>query len=400
MRPVPPVSILLAVVASALAASVTAQTTHFFSPEYLKGTEGRYFSYQLGSHPSMRYQMVDGENRGTASILKDVAFRLDHRNHSANTTAIGRTWAKLVVELADGDITAVTNVFSTNLKSTPTQVFSGPVNWPDYNGTPPTSPTFWGGFTGAYVVPFKTRWVYRGQKDILSDWRFTGGTLDNSSSWTGARGYWFDSYEDPDEPLRGSYRRVPASRLHNNSKGVTSRCNDGYFGSNGTGAYANIFARVYGPSASNPSWRDQLVISSSSYYTAPGTSVIHAWAFATNDFGFNLNTGCNRLHLLGLILYFTLPVKPASTNPLAAATLTPFVTKWVDGLSTLRVLVQAGWRDSISGQLRLTQAHEVILPGAKPPAAPLRAAIYQTPGATVVGPDRSYFANPVLRYTR
>jgi hypothetical protein len=399
MRPLLPVSLLIAI-ATAFASPAGAQTTHNFSPKHLRGTEGRYFTARFGSHKAMRYQMVDGENRGTATFLKDIAFRLDHRTHSSRTTASGRTWSKLVVDLADGDVSTMTTAFSTNLKSTPTRVFDGPVSWPDFNGTPTTSPALWGGFSGAYVVPFKTRWGYLGTRDVLSDWQFTGGKLKNTRSWTGAKGYWLDSYEDPDEPLPGSYRRVPASRLHNNSTGVTSRCNDSYFGSNSTGAYTDIFARVYGPSASNPNWRDQLLMWSTSYYTAPGSSVIHAWAFATNDFGFNLSTGCNRLHLLGLTLYFTLPVKPATTNPLASATIPRFRTKWVRGLSTLRVVVQAGWTDSVNGRLRLTQAHEVILPGAKPPAAPLRSAIYQVPGAAVVGPDKTYFANPALRYRR
>ncbi len=400
MRPIVHASILAAIAASTLVTPTLAQTTHLFSPTFLKGAEGRYFTRQFGSHPSMRYQMVDGENRGNVSYLKDIAIRLDHRSHSSVTTASGRSWTTVVVDLAEGDVSSMTNVFSTNMLSTPTQVFSGSINWPHYNGTPPSRPTLWGGFNGDYVVPFKTSWRYVGQKDILSDWRFDGGTLDNATTWTGPRGYWFDSYQDPDEPLLGTYRRLPAKRLHNNSQGVTTRCNDTYFGSNALGAYASVFARVYGPSASNTNWRNKLVMWSSSYYTAPGTSVIHAWAFATNKIGFEMMTGCNRLHLLGLTLFFTLPVKPANVNPLGFAALPPLTTNWVIDLSTLRVVVQAGWRDSVDQRLRLSQAQEVVLPGDKPPRAPQRSAIYQIPNFPVVGPDKTYFANPGLRYLR
>jgi hypothetical protein len=64
------------------------------------------------------------------------------------------------------------------------------------------------------------------------------------------------------------------------------------------------------------------------------------------------------------------------------------------------VVVQAGWRDSVDGRLRLSQTQEVILPGDKPPPAPQRSAIYQIPNFPVVGPDETYFANPALRYLR
>jgi len=49
--------------------------------------------------------------------------------------------------------------------------------------------------------------------------------------------------------------------------------------------------------------------------SAPTAPVIHAWAFAPHDTGFQFRTGCNNLHLLGLTLYFTYLVPPSSTNP-------------------------------------------------------------------------------------
>ena len=186
MRPIVHASILAAITASTLVSPTLAQTTHLFSPTYLKGTEGRYFTRLFGSHPSMRYQMVDGENRGNVSNLKDIAIRLDHRSHSSVTTASGRSWTTVVVDLAEGDVSSMTNVFSTNMLSTPTQVFSGTVNYPAMPTIGPTTlPTVWGHFAVAddLKYPFSTPVMHNGKWGVCLDWVMTGGTLANSAPW-------------------------------------------------------------------------------------------------------------------------------------------------------------------------------------------------------------------------
>jgi hypothetical protein len=392
----------LAALALALVGTpVAAQSTYFFSPQRLAATEGDNACYLFGSWQKARHQLVDGENRGTAAQLKAVAFRLDYRSHTSWTTAIGRSWSNVTVDLSDGDLDKMTNVFTLNTLSTPTRVFSGAVTWPDYNGTPLSRPTLWGGISNSYRVPFRTNWNYTGRLDIVSDWQFVGGQLANRSTWTTAStGYWLDSYEDPDEPRVGTYRPIPKNRLNNNSPGVTGRCNDSFFGSQGIGSHANIFARAYGPSTSQTNWRDKLLIWSSSYYTAPGAPVIHAWAFASHDIGFGLSTGCNNLHLLGLQLYFPHAVPPSSKNPTGYVRAQPIITDWVGVMSSLRVVLQAGWADSVTGQFRLSQAHEVILPQDRPPPLPRRGALYEEPTSPVRGPDQSYIMNPAMRYER
>lgn len=389
--------LLLPAFAIATAFPLTAQIV---SPPMLNSTEGGGYCDRFGAWPEVRSQLLDGENRGAARILSGIEWRLDARSHSPQTTAAGRGFAQLTLEIGTTDLANATNDFATNRRTPLTQVFQGAIQWPDQFGTPPTRPAAWGGPSGALRVPFSTSWNDPGTGDLLTEWSFVGGTLDNRAPWTHPVGYWVDSDRDPSLPFGVASRLLPPIRLNNNSPGVLGRCNDSVFGTLNTGSYARIAAEVYGPGATNPAWRRRAILRSTSAFTAPGAPVVHSWAFAANRAGIDLGLGCNRLHTAGFSLFFTLPVPAASGNPTGFVTSPTIVADWNIALSTLNIVLQAGWADSVTGQLRLSQAHEITLPENHPPAGPNRAAVYQPAGSAVLGPEFSNRWNPVLRYNK
>lgn len=384
-----------------LATAGTAQTGHLYSPKFLAAKEGQYSTSIFGAYADMRYQTIDGENRGKVAVLKEVALRLDHRNH-ASYTAMGRTWTGVNIDVADGDAATFSSDFSTNRTSTPTRVFSGSVTWPSATGLPATRPTPWGGTNGEYRFPFSKSWLYLGQSDIVTDWQFSGGTLANSSVWSSTRSasYYMDSFGSGTSSTSATGENVPTTRLNNNSAGVTGRCNDSAWGTTTTGAYLYGYAYSYGSYYSNIDWRDKLVVRSYSYYTAPNAPVMHAWGFQTNKAGLDIGTGCNRLHISGPMLVHTHMVPPKSVNRSGYSGYKYFVTPWSANMANFKLTMQAAWVDSKSGMMNLSQARELTLPAAAPQSAvAARSAIYQRSGsATVSGPYGTYSYNPALRY--
>ena len=106
----------------------------------------------------MRYQMVDGENRGTVGAIQAIAMRLDHRDHRSSS-GMGRGWGNVTVDMADRDLATLGSDFSRNATSTPTQVFRGSTNWPAVSGSPLTRAARWGGRPGAYRFLLSRAWL-------------------------------------------------------------------------------------------------------------------------------------------------------------------------------------------------------------------------------------------------
>lgn len=370
-----------------------------YSPKYMASTEGQYYSFHPGNFPAMHYQTVDGENRGKVASLKEIALRLDNRSYNS-VTGMGRTWTNVTIQLGDGDIKTFSNNFAANIKS-PTRVFSATVTWPTMSGNPLTTPALWGGVTGRYRFPFSTQWTYLGKSDIVSDWTFTGGTLANNYNWlsTLSRSYYLDSYGSPTSTAFGTYKSIPPIRLNNNSPGVTGRCNDSAFGTTTVGAYAYIFANVYGPYYENVDWRNKLVMYSYSYYTAYNAPVIHAWGSQTNVTGVDLGTGCNKLHALGPYVLQTFITLPKSVRPDAYSGYRYIVVPWNQAFANLKVCMQAGWADSATGKFNMSQAREATLPASAPPSQTTeRMAIFSYATSAPRGPYAEYIYNPAMRY--
>lgn len=382
-----------------LAELAAAQASHSYSPPELEGVEGRGYSPYVGAYPNMRWQTVDGDHLGKGLSIKELAFRLDDRSYNFSS-GMGRRFANVSIRMADGDHATFGSDFNTNQKSTPTLVFTKAVSWPTFSGSPLLRPAQWGGLTGDYRFPFSRSWSTTGKHGILSDFVFQGGSLANLATWTDTtfRGYYFDSYGPPVTFVTGSYRSIPAVRLHNHSLGVTGRCNDSAFGQVPNGSYGRLFATVYGPASSKVAWRNHLILYSMSRYTAPQAPVIHAWCMGNDPIGFDLATGCNRLHILGPCLSFTYTAQPLSVDPTGLCVSPYSVVPWFPALASARLTMQAGWADSVTGQLRLTQACEVETPPSVPSGVTPKRVMLMQHGSTVVGPIADYVHNLGMRY--
>jgi len=382
-----------------LASGAVGQTAYSWSPPFMERSEGRGASPTLGAFPDMRWQTVDGDHLGKTRLLKELALRLDDRSYSL-AMGMGRRFARVSIDLARGDHASFGADFRANQKSPPARVFSMAVDWPTFIGSPLLRPASWGGLSDDYRFPFARSWATDGKDAIVSDFKFEGGVLANRAPWSESifRGYYFDSYGPVLKSIPGTYRSMPPVRLHNNSQGVTARCNDSAFGTVHSGSYSRLFATTYGPAYANAAWHNKLVLFSMSRYTAPQAPVVHVWCLGKDPIGVDVGTGCNRVHIHGPGLSFTYTAQPLSADP-TALSMSPYtVVPWFGALSNARLTVQAGWADSVTGRLSLTQASEVEIPASVPSGEVPKRRMLMQHGSTVTGPSGAYPYNPALRY--
>ena len=387
------------------ASSVFAQSGGVYSPPWMQSTEGALYGYYFGRYPDSRYHMADGHNQQT-SVLKDLRLRLDSRSYYSYNGG-GRTWSNVSLRMSKTDMTKFSKTFSSNIVGSQTLVFSGSVTWPTLSGTPIA--TVWGGPQGEYRFPFgatgTSQYVHLGG-DMLCDFEFTGGSLENNVTWSSSssRYYYFDGYGLPTSAASGLGRYVPATRLNNTSSGVTTRCNDSAM-TTSTGSYLYLNATVYGSRYTIHNYRNRVYFYSYSYYTAYDAPVIHAYGFTTNDTGIDVGTGCNKLHMTGPIVLSPRITMPKQYSTSGYSGYPFFLFPWDVGFANLKVIGQAAWDDSVTGKFNLTQAYERTLPGAPPPKEfAKRDSIfaYKTstgiPASAQYGPYPYYYANPAFCY--
>jgi len=387
-----------------LAAPLSAQGV-LYSPTHLDSkTEGLYYGYYLCGFSNARQQQGDGENRGKAAVIGAINMRLDYRSHTSST-APGRKWTNVKVSIAECDIAKFGVTFASNMTSTPTTVFNAAWSLPTVSGYPLTKPAVYGGLKGEYKIPFTSVWVYTGKTDFVHDWQFRGGTLDNNVTWatSSVRTYYFDSYTSANEysAAPSTFRYIPATRLNNNSAGVTGRCNDSAITTT-TGSYMYLYAYLYGPKYVVINYRSNLLFYHYSYYTAPEAPVIHGLSFATDDTGIDLGTGCNKLHLKGPMILQPVMTMPRAYSIYGYSEYRLEFIPWDSSMANLKITAQAAWTDSVTKKFNLTQAHEATLPSGLPQPAPKRMHTYQyqsPSAATGYGPYNYYYMNPAMAYT-
>ncbi|MHC4816130.1 MAG: hypothetical protein ACYTFN_23980, partial [Planctomycetota bacterium] len=276
-------------------APLWAQGGTIVSPAALTNVEGNNGAYYFGRYANSRFQYAEGELRGKPLSITEVAFRLDGRNHNTST-AMGRKWTQVTLNVADTDWTKMTSTFTKNALTTPKEVFNAAVAWPSKVGTPFFMPTAFG---APYAFPFKSPHAFSGKTDLLLDFWLSGGTMDNSKAWSGgtSHNYYLDGNNDT-TTYTSKQTYYPASIPN-------PRCRDSAIASNQQATtYAQLY--VYGGTYSNVSWRDQVRFRQYSYYTAPSARVITAIGFAGNAKGINLGANCNPLFVNLNIPWFAL----------------------------------------------------------------------------------------------
>lgn len=381
-----------------LAGPILAQRP-LYSPPELGNAEGAGFAWQLGQHPVMQQQVCDGELRGRVANIKGLSFRRDDTEHPSHGGA-GRTFAAVTLDIGEGEFDRFHSFSSANFTSTPQRVFSATVNWPTLIGTPASRPAVWGGRRGSYDFPFRRPWLYQGRRDIVKEWRFTGGTLTNGGAFT-TNTYCFDSYGGHvfEVNRHTSLAEYPTPALTNNSPTVTSRCNDSSIVTNSRAAFMTMTAEVYGDRYPQAGLRGKLIFYTRVLNMSFSTPVIHAISLRADPIGVDLGTGCHRLHLRGPILGSLHRSAPSSHVYTSESHSDILQRDWSQACSDLEVVGQGAWIDTVTGRLALTAAEHIRLPSAKP-AAFRRKAVLQYAGGGQAAPLLAGWAYPGVRYAR
>ena len=154
------------------------------------------YSFTFGAYFDEMSQIADGNYKGTAFSISELNLRRDEQT-SFSYNSIGKTWTDFKLSVGDCDYTKLTNTWSTNYLSTPTVMIAGTLNWP---GSPAmiSIPEPWGDLgkakggcsnsggkttCTALKFPFNKPYLYTGTNDLLWQFQFFGGTLENAQPW-------------------------------------------------------------------------------------------------------------------------------------------------------------------------------------------------------------------------
>ncbi len=308
--------------------------------------EGSYDCIGFGWNPAMTHQIVDDSHANGKSVaIKRISFRPDYRNQNA----IGRTWSKVTVELAHADWSSL-DVFprtengDVKLMDQPVVVFDKEWSFPAMQGLPPLRPAPWGGPKNSVGFTFSKPWVYNGKDAIFLRFKFSGGKADNNQPWKANQSgfeYFLDSMPHADWRITDLYG---AGYGKGKGKNGSKTCYDSSFVSAKAPGYLKAWLRT-------PGGRVKFGMQTS--YTAPKGPVLIALGTKGSAKGFDLATGCTGL--------FVDPTGPFAGVVLAA----PNNAKGIQSASwdfpwkvwMTDLWVQAGWADSKTSRLRLTESY-------------------------------------------
>ncbi len=397
---------IIAATGVALSASALAQPA-LYSPNR-KGdptlsVEGKHYSYYLGRYQNERYQSIDGENKGTAAAITQLAFRIDNRSHSSSFTGGGRNWSSVKLSLSETTkFATMSTTWATNITGSATVVYNKATTWPTFSGRPILKPDIWGGLKGQLAFPFTAAWVYTGKEDILQDFSFTNGKLANGYTlWRTSRSnnYYLDGESVSTFSLCSTITRVPAIRPN-------PGCNDSSITSTSSfsTAYAWASACTYGTQGSTITQRGKMQFSHYSYYTARSDMpVIHALGIAGSVAGVNLGAKCHKLHVDATKPMVLIPLRTLKTNTIGYSGFMAHLLPFSPALGGTPVGVQAAWADSSTKAFSLTQAVHLKLPSSLPPdTLPRRKTSYHyvATGTTGFFPSTSWIRHPWAQYKK
>jgi hypothetical protein len=377
----------------ALCSAAASQGSVISPRQAYTSAEGESFSTFFGAYGDARHQIADGNQRGSAVMLKTWSARHDHREYDLNF-GMGRTWRGVQLAMSQCNQPSLTRSFSNNSLATPTLVFSGAVTWPIQLSVPRSWPAPW-----RLTFPFAGPWSYSGRADILADFRFAGGRLANSAAWS--RGatvpYALDSFDV------GRFSRAASVNLGN----VNGGCVDSGAAS-AAGSSIKLTTASYNSSVANGAFRDkfQLVATGSNF--GASLPVMYVLTFNSDHDGFAFpGIACNRVHLDIRRFWF---MHPVSSNALGSVA--PYYFGVPSGLTTynpnyvgVQLVVQGVWTDTRTRGLKLSAAARsgfISIPFGSPPAVKMTALWDANPlasnGSNLFVGYRQ--ATPLVRYGR
>jgi hypothetical protein len=369
--------ILAVVLILALSGLLSAQGTLSSPPGYL-GQESASgiapYSMLLGGYPAQRFQLADGNLRGFNLALTRVELRRDTQPGFAST---GRSWTNVTLQAGETDLSGFGKGFTQNRLGRMTTVFTAAVRWPPPDGLS-TRPAPWG--TTGLAFPFTAPVVYSGQRDLLLEYVFAGGRLDNGNTWSpgSLRSYYLDG-------ISGTHHAVSQSRFFGSTE-----CRDS---DQQNGAVQRLYLLSH--AQSSPSHPDRFSHYQESYNTAARLPVLAGIGIAGNSAGTSIGT-CNRLYVTLLAVF----AQVADSDGFARMSLgsAPYVSAFVGS----SIWAQSAWADSRTQALKLTNAAQATIV-AQPQPLTWRSMITTTtsdatPLAATVGTFHEAMYVPLHRY--
>ncbi|MHC4921131.1 MAG: hypothetical protein ACYTKC_16255 [Planctomycetota bacterium] len=332
----------------------------------------------MGAYPYTRYQLAEGGLHGRVTILKRVGFRHAHLVHHL-FTSYGRTFTNVKLTVAPCDVNKMSRTFSANALLTPRVVHDAKVSWPTQKGVPKVKPA---PFNPLLSFPFTSVLVHVGQQDLLLDFTFRGGTLENNGIWpaTSTQPYNFDGAFLPGF---GSGRTTPVGPVSCKDTGLNIAAD----------SWLSVLA--YGDDPRNPTATNKFFASMYTTGAPKGTKVVHGLGVTGSTTGVDIGS-CNRLFVNPQILFHGTSTDQTQGIWNNLIGYFPYDAKLVG----LKLWAQGAWNDSRTGVLKLTRACHTIVPQ-KPQVAVSRRHLWHfdpnsaTGFLSISGLDRM----PVVQYS-
>ncbi len=332
------------------------------------------YSMFLGGYPEQRFQLADGNLRGRGLTLTAAELRRDTQPGFEST---GRSWTAVTLRVGETNLASFGQTFSQNRVGAMATVFRAAATWPKHTGLS-TRPAPWG--TVGLRFPFASPVVYSGKRDLLLEYVFAGGTLDNSTTWNAGslHSYYLDG-------ISGSHHAVSTSRFFG-----STGCKDG---SQQNGAVQRLY--VLSHAKSSPAYPNQFSHYQESYNTAPRMRVLQGIGISGSSTGTEVGT-CNRLHILPLATFALVADTDGYTRMSLGSA--PYSSSVVG----LKIWAQTAWADSRTNGLKLTNAAQATVVAQPAPLA-WRSLVTTTtnhpvPLASVVGTFYQAMYVPLHRY--
>ncbi|MCA8958594.1 MAG: hypothetical protein KDC87_21135, partial [Planctomycetes bacterium] len=146
-----------------------------------QSVEAPAWSTLFGALPGMRYQLLEGGFRGAgAKLVTELAFRGD--GAAVVPFAFERTWTSVQLGAAEAEFDGFTRDMDRNHATPYVALFNAAVRWPRLGNNPnPGTPRPWGAHA---TFPFQQPYAYTGQRDLLFDFRFSGGAMPQYPAWS------------------------------------------------------------------------------------------------------------------------------------------------------------------------------------------------------------------------
>lgn len=361
----------------------------FTSPAGYESAEAPAFSVYFGAYNQARFQYADGEIKALGvRVLKSVGYRFDWTQHSASTAA-ARSWTNVSLKISDCDYDKFGATFASNPIGTVTTVYNAKTDFPGATGFPGTGSTGPAPWDKALSFPFNALWVAQGTHDVLLDYTFTGGSLNNGGSWGNGFPAWY--HLDAEYGTEGKVAPVTFYGSTN--------CRDSAHSSGN--AYSRVSCVVYPTTATNPANNNMVDLNVYGYRTAPGAALIQTLSLAgsTTSFAFpGALANCDQVFLDVTKPMLFLPSTAGMGSAYARTSIGKFgynpnyvgITMWS----------QAVWDDSSTRQIGFTRATSATVP-AQPTRLARRMVAYNfDPTASSSRPmTTSGVLNPVAYYS-